>query len=246
MAKIPGIDLDTEIFRQSRFAIYTIEKELLGKLGRQDVIKKIKGLYVIIDTEWLRGRTPEELTMKAIAGGATTIQLRSKTASKKDFLTIAQSLKGICTAAGTPFIINDSLEIALACRANGLHLGQEDLPASAARVLMPIDMVLGVSARSVIEAQKALESGADYLGVGAVFNTGTKDSAAIGLEEFKAIKQAVNLPVVAIGGINKDNIRSVFDAGAYAAAVISAVLGADDVKKAAGQLVKSIGGLNDE
>ena len=246
LAKAPEVKLDSEVYRQSRFAIYTIEKELLGKLLRQDIINKIKGLYVIIDTAWLRGRTSEELTLKAIAGGAKTIQLRQKTGTKQDFLTTARSLKGICAAEGVPLIINDSLEIALACKADGVHLGQEDLPADSARSLMPIDMVLGVSVRSANEAQKALEDGADYVGAGAIFKTDTKDSSALGLAELKAIQQSVKLPVVAIGGINKDNIKSVFDAGACAAAVISAALGADDVKKAVRELVKNIGGLKNE
>jgi thiamine-phosphate pyrophosphorylase len=242
LAKNPDTGLNSEDYRQGRFQLYTIEKELRGRLTRRDLVKKITGLYVIIDTEWLKGRKPEELTLQAIMGGAKTIQLRCKTGSKRDFLSSALFLKDICLKKGVPFIINDSLEIALACQADGIHIGQEDLPAKITRQLLPIDMLLGVSARNLEEAKYALADGADYLGVGAVFDTKTKDSAAIGLKNLKSIKQAVNLPVVAIGGINKENIKSVMQVGAVASAVISAVLGADNVTQAAGELVKIIGG----
>jgi thiamine-phosphate pyrophosphorylase len=246
LAKNPGTGLNSENYRQGRFQLYTIEKELLGRLTRQDLLKKITGLYVIIDTEWFKGRKPEELTIQAIRGGANTIQLRCKTGNKREFLSIALKLKDICLEKGIPFIINDSLEIALACGADGLHIGQEDLPAKIARQFLPIDILLGVSARNLEEAKNALADGADYLGVGAVFDTKTKDSAAIGLKTLKSIKQAVNLPLVAIGGISKDNIKSVMQAGADAAAVISAVLGAEDVARATAELVKIIGGQKHE
>jgi thiamine-phosphate pyrophosphorylase len=231
-----------EIFRQGRFEIYTLEKELLGCLMRQDKINRIKGLYVIIDTEWLKGRKVNDIAVQTIKGGAKVIQLRCKTGSTRDFLMAAESLKVICSERDIPFIINDSLEVALACHADGLHIGQDDLPLKIAKKLIPIDMVLGVSARTLEEAKIAAEEGADYLGVGAVFATATKDSKAIGLASFKKIKKAVNIPVVAIGGINKDNIKSIMDAGAGAAAVISAVMGAEDVIKASAQLAKITGG----
>jgi thiamine-phosphate pyrophosphorylase len=246
LAKTPKAGLDSENYRQARFELYTIEKELVGRLTRRATTKKITGLYVIIDTEWLNGRRPEDLTLQAIIGGAKTIQLRCKMGAKRDFINTALSLKEICSAKGVPFIINDSLEIALACDADGLHIGQEDLLAKTARKLIPIDMVLGVSARTLSEAKSALEDGADYLGIGAVFDTNTKDSKSIGLKALKTIKQKVDLPIVAIGGINKDNIKSVMESGAAAAAVISAVLGAEDVEKAARDLVKVIGGQKHE
>lgn len=246
LAKTPGAGLDSESYRQARFELYTIEKELLGRLTRRVTTDKITGLYVIIDAEWLKGRRPEDLTLQAIKGGAKTIQLRCKMGTKRDFLNTALSLKEICSAKGVPFIINDSLEIALACDADGLHIGQEDLPVKIARKLIPIDMALGVSARTLSEAESAYEDGADYLGIGAVFDTHTKDSKAIGLKTLKTIKQKVNLPIVAIGGINKDNIKSVMQAGAAASAVISAVLGAKDVGKAVRSLVKIIGGQKHE
>ena len=236
LAKTPGLGLDSEVFRRARFALYTIEKDLLGRIIRLDKAKKINGLYDVIDTEWLKGRNPVDLALQAIAGGARAIQLRCKTGPERDFLAIAIELKAVCLARDTPFIINDNLGVALASGADGLHIGQDDLPAAAVRKLQPIDMVLGVSAHTEEEALKAVAEGADYLGVGAVFSTATKDSAAIGLDALKTIKKAAAVPVIAIGGINKYNLSSVMETGVEGVAVISAVLGAEDVKRAAAQL----------
>jgi len=241
LARTPNLSLDSESFRRARFALYTIEKNLLGRVARTEKVNKITGLYAVIDTEWLKGRKPVDLALQAIEGGASTIQLRCKTGSTRDFLLIAVELKAVCTAKGVPFIVNDNLGVALASGADGLHIGQEDLPAAAVRKLLPIDILLGVSARTEAEALKAVVDGADYLGVGAVFTTATKDSAAIGLDALGAIKKAAAIPVIAIGGINKGNIGSVMDTGVDGAAVISAVLGADAVKQAALELVKIIG-----
>ena len=246
LAKAPEIGLDSENYRQSRFELYTIEKDLLGRLTRQDKVNKITGLYVIIDTDWLKGRRPEDIARQAIKGGANVIQLRCKSGNIQDFLAIAENIKPICAEKDIPFIINDSLEVALACHADGLHIGQDDLPVKVARKLIPIDMLLGCSARTREEAMNALEEGADYLGVGAVFSTSTKDSAAIGLDSLESIIKAVSLTVIAIGGINKDNIAGVMKAGAVAAAVISAVLGEQNVEKATRQLVNIIMEQKDE
>jgi thiamine-phosphate pyrophosphorylase len=240
LAKTPGLGLDSEVFRGARFALYTIEKDLLGRVARADKVKKITGLYVVIDTEWLKGRNPVDLALQSIDGGARVIQLRCKVGPTRDFLSVAVELKSVCTAKGIPFIVNDNVGVALASGADGLHIGQEDLPAAAVRKLLPIDMLLGVSARTEAEALKAVADGADYLGVGAVFSTATKDSAAIGLDKLKAIREVATVLIIAIGGINKDNLASVMDTGAIGAAVISAVLGAVDVKQAAGELADII------
>lgn len=245
LAKTPGTGLDTENYRRGRFELYTIEKELLGALTRKNKLAKITGLYVVIDTEWLKGRDPVELTRQAAGGGAKVIQLRCKERGVREFLSMAAGIKEICLEYGIPFIVNDSLEVALACKADGLHIGQEDLPVEVTRKLIPIDMLLGVSVRNESEAKAAVKEGADYLGAGAVFDTRTKDSAAIGLEQLKAIIDKTHLPVVAIGGINKDNIKSVMNAGAASAAVISAVLGAKDTEKAAGELAAVVEGQNE-
>jgi thiamine-phosphate pyrophosphorylase len=240
LAKTPGLGLDSEDFRRARFALYTLEKDLLGRVARLDKVKKITGLYFVIDREWLKGRKPVDLALQAIEGGARVIQLRCKTGPARDFMAMAVELKKICSARGIPFIVNDNLGVALASGADGLHIGQEDLPAAAVRQLLPIDMLLGVSARTEAEALKAVAEGADYLGVGAVFSTSTKDSTAIGLDALKAIKKAAAVPVIAIGGIKKDNLESVLKTGVDGVAVISAVLGAEDVKRAAEELADII------
>jgi thiamine-phosphate pyrophosphorylase len=245
IAKAPGLPLDTEAYRKARFELYTIEKELISKVLRKDKIQKVKGLYMVVDTEWLKGRKHTEVTEQAIRGGAGVIQLRCKEGSTGEFLRIAKDIKQICAEHGILFIVNDSLEVALAVSADGLHVGQDDLPAATARKLMPIDMILGCSVSTVPEARTALADGADYLGVGAVFSTATKEAAkSVGVGRIKEIKKAVDLPVVAIGGINKNNLREVIRAGAGSAAVISAVLGADDIEKATRLLVDIFGEEN--
>jgi thiamine-phosphate pyrophosphorylase len=246
LAKTPGTGLDPEAFRQGRFSLYSLEKELLGYYTRKNITVKINGLYVIIDTEWLNGQKAVDIAAKVIKAGAKTIQLRCKNGNTRDFLSMAQDLEEICSEADVPFIINDDLEVALACKADGLHIGQEDLPAAIARKLIPIGMALGVSVRTLSEAKKAVADGADYLGVGAVFATKTKDSTALGLEKLKSIVKSVDIPVVAIGGIDLENIKSVMKTGACSAAVISAVSGADDPGKAARDLIKAIGGQKHE
>lgn len=240
-AKVPGLGLDADKYRQARFALYAIEKDLISKILRQDKIKRLSGLYVIIDTAFLRGRRPTELAAQAIWGGATVIQLRAKEYNTGEFLPMAQELKELCAEHEVLFIMNDSLDVALAVGADGLHVGQEDLPAAVARRLLPIDKILGASARTVEEARTARDAGADYLGVGLMYATATKATAeVVGPGRIKEMREAVALPIVAIGGINKDNLRRVMQAGADAAAVISAVMGAEDVAKATRQLVKII------
>jgi thiamine-phosphate pyrophosphorylase len=243
MSKTPGLGLDSEEYRKSRFELYTIEKDLLSGILRKGKIQKLAGLYVVIDTEWLKGRSHIEVAEQAIRGGAKVIQLRCKERSTGEFLSIAGDLKNICAEQEILFIVNDSLEVALASGADGLHVGQDDLPVAVARKLLPIDMILGCSVSNVAEAGLALADGADYLGVGAIFSTATKESAqAVGIARIREIKKSVNLPVVAIGGINKDNLKEVMKAGADAAAVISSVMGAEDVEKETRQLVNIIRG----
>ena len=242
-AKTPEFNLDSEQYRRARFELYTIEKELITKVLRKDKVERLPGLYVIVDTGWLKGRKHTEVARQVIKGGAKTIQIRCKERSTKEFLVIAGDLKKICAENGVLFIVNDSLEVALAVNADGLHVGQEDMPVAEVKKLLPIDMILGCSVTTVEEAQKAKQNGADYLGVGAIYATATKESAkAVGVGRIKEIKKSVDLPIVAIGGINKTNLSQVIKAGADAAAVISAILGAGDIEKAARELVNIIGG----
>jgi thiamine-phosphate pyrophosphorylase len=243
LAKEPGLPLKSTDYEKSRFELYTIEKELLSKLLRQDRTKRIKGLYVIIDIEFLKGRSPLDAARAAIKGGATIIQLRDKKDSRRRFYEIAVTLQNLCKQSHVLFIVNDSLEVALAANADALNVGQQDLPVVEARRLLPIDKLLGASASTLEEARTAQADGADYLGVGAIYATATKkDIEVVGLGKIKQIKKSVNLPIVAIGGINRDNIADVMKAGADAVAVISAVLGAADMEKATRQLVAIIEG----
>jgi thiamine-phosphate pyrophosphorylase len=239
VAKIEGgvLPLSSEKLQQARFAMYTIEKNLISRLLRQDKTEKIKGLYAIIDTQSLKGRDTMEVTRQVLRGGAKIIQLRDKTAAKKDLLPLAQSLCNLCKENGALFIMNDNLDIALAAGADGLHVGQEDLSVAAARKLAPLDMIIGCSVFNAAQAKQAVADGADYVAVGAIFPTPSKDTLVLGLEPLRQVKQAVSVPVVAIGGINLDNLTEVKKAGADSIAVIGAVLGAASPEKAAHELI---------
>jgi thiamine-phosphate pyrophosphorylase len=243
IAKIPGItpELDSEKFKQARFNLYSIEQNLLSKLLRRDKVERMLGLYVIIDTQALKGRSHIEVANQVIRGGAKAIQLRDKLQSKKELLFIAQQLRNLCTEHNVLFIVNDYLDLALAADADGLHLGQNDLPLPVARKLLPIDKILGVSVTTSDQAIAAELEGADYIAVGSIYPTTSKETAkVIGLEMLHQIKQAVTLPLVAIGGITKDNAAEVIAAGADSVAVISAVVQAEAPEEATRQIVTRI------
>lgn len=241
LAKIPGTRLDSEKFKQARFSLYTIEQKLLSRLLRQDKVKRLPGLYVIIDIQALKGRNPIEAASRAIRGGAKTIQLRDKLGKKKELLPIAQQLKSLCAEHHVIFIVNDYIDLVLATDADGLHLGQNDLPIPVARKLLPIDRILGCSTTSVEQAVTAQSEGADYIAVGSIYPTPSKETAkVIGLERLRQIRQAVSLPLVAIGGITKDNATEVMAAGADSVAVISAILQAEDIEKATREIVATL------
>ena len=248
LAKIPDIapKLNSEKFKQARFNLYSIERNLLSKLLRQDKIKHIPGLYAIIDTQALKGRSHIEVASQIIRGGAKTIQLRDKLLSKKELLPVAQQLKNLCAEYNVLFIVNDYLDIALAADADGLHLGQNDLPTKVARKLLPIDKILGCSTTTVEQAITAEAEGADYIAVGSIYPTTSKETAkVIGLEGLRQIRQAVALPLVAIGGITKDNAAEVIAAGASSVAIISAILQAESPEEAARQIVARLEAQNE-
>ncbi len=239
LAKVPDItpELDSEKFEQARFALYTIERDLLSKLLRQDKTKLIRGLYVIIDTQLLKGRGHVEVAGQVIRGGARIIQLRDKTMSKRKLLSIAQELKNLCAEHNVLFIMNDYLDLALAANADGLHLGQGDLPIKVARKLLPMDKVLGCSVTTVEQAVTAESEGADHIAVGSMYPTPSKETAkVVGLEMLRQVRQKISLPLVAIGGITKDNVAEICAAGADSVAVIGAVLGAEAPEEAARQI----------
>lgn len=178
--------------------------------------------------------TLEEAVEQAILGGCSLIQLREKQSSSREFFEMAKRIKAITDRYRVPLIINDRIDIALAVDAAGVHLGQEDIPAKEARRIMGEEKVIGVSARTVELARKAVEDGADYLGVGAMFATNTKGNAkVIGKEKLKEIRAAVSIPIVAIGGINHSNAAQLVDTGINGLAVVSSVIGASDIQAAA-------------
>jgi thiamine-phosphate pyrophosphorylase len=238
-AKLPEFTLDSERFKQARFALYEVERKMVSRLLRQE--KRIAGLYLVIDHEALRGRSEVEVARQAIGGGAKVIQLRDKRRPKGEILATAKELRELCARSNVLFIVNDYLDIALASGADGLHLGQGDLPISEARQLLPIDKILGCSTATLEQALQAQAEGADYIAVGSIYPTTSKaETKVVGLERLRQIREAVSIPIVAIGGINKKNAAAAIEAGANSVAVIDAVLGAEDVEEMARQLTERI------
>jgi len=198
------------------------------------------GLYVITDEELSPGRTHAQIAAAAIDGGARIIQIRDKNASDRKFHDDALDLRRITRQAGALFIVNDRVDIAAAVEANGVNLGQTDLPVAVARGILGMGVLIGTSADTPEQAAQAVEDGADYIGFGPVFPTTTKlDAGPVsGLDTLKRVCEAARVPVVAIGGISLANIASVAAAGAACAAVISAVVCADDMTLATRELVR--------
>ncbi len=194
-------------------------------------------LYLVTDRRLVGGKDFYRSLEEALAGGVTLLQLREKEVSSAEFYQIALKVKEICGRYDVPLIINDRLDIALAVDADGLHIGQQDLPLPVARRLLGRDKLIGVSATTLAEAQLAEAGGADYLGIGAMYPTGTKtDARAVSLSELTAIRQNVTIPVVAIGGIGTANVTEVMGTGIAGVSVVSAILAQDDVRAAAQHL----------
>lgn len=195
-------------------------------------------LYAVTDRAWVGKQTLLEQVEDAIKGGATCIQLREKVLEEESFLQEAMQMKELCTKYSVPFIINDNVEIAIKSNADGIHVGQSDMAASNVRALVGEDMIIGVSVQTVEQALAAQEAGADYLGVGAVFNTTTKlDASEVPLETLKAICEAVSIPVVAIGGINKSNLLELTDTGVDGVALVSAIFAVKDIESECKELL---------
>ena len=198
-------------------------------------------LYAVTDRHWLGDDTLYDQVKKALDGGATFIQLREKNLDREDFLADAIEIQKLCKEYGVPFVINDEVSIAKDIDADGVHVGQSDMEAMDVRKLLGPDKILGVSAQTVEQAVIAEKHGADYLGVGAVFATGSKDDADdVSHETLKAICEAVSIPVIAIGGITKDNVAELSGSGICGVAVISAIFGQDNIQKATEELKKSV------
>lgn len=195
-------------------------------------------LYVVTDPKLSRGLAHAEVAARAVKGGADVVQLRDKHMSKRELYLTALEMRRITKEAGAMFIVNDSAEVAMASGADGVHLGQDDLPLVAARSIVPKGFVIGISVGSVAQAKKAERDGADYVALSPLFDTASKDDAGVGhgLDVLKDICQAVSIPVIAIGGINKGNVVSVLRTGVAGVAVISAVVSQPDVEAAAKEL----------
>ena len=195
-------------------------------------------LYVVTDAELSNGLSHSQIAELACKGGADVIQLRDKNIDDAEFLRYAREIKRICDRYGSLFIVNDRFDIALQCEADGAHLGQSDLPISEARKMAPEGFILGCSVGSPEEAVKAERDGADYVALSPVFDSSSKLDAGSGhgLRTLSEIRKAVDIPVLAIGGINKENAASVVKAGAEGLAVISAVVSQPDVAAAAKEL----------
>ena len=225
------------IFENARFELYDLEQQLVGRLLRHDKAARLNGLYLVLDTMALKGRDEVEAAAAAIRGGVKTIQLRDKQRGKPELLAVARKLRTLCAKKGVFFIVNDHLDIALSVKADGLHLGQDDLPPAEARLILPIDMLIGCSTHSTAEALRAQADGADYVVVGSIYATTSKEKfKLVGPETLRRTRSRVSVPLIAIGGINHANVQEVMKAGADGVAVISAILGADDVEKAARRL----------
>ena len=194
-------------------------------------------LYAVTDRSWLNGRTLYEQVEDALKGGATFIQLREKKLDKEDFLKEAIEIQALCRQYHVPFVINDDVDIALQMDADGVHVGQSDMEAGDVRAQLGPDKIIGVSAQTVEQAMLAEQRGADYLGVGAVFPTGSKDDADdISHDTLQAICEAVQIPVIAIGGISKNNVLQLKGRGICGIAVISAIFAQPDIQAATEEL----------
>lgn len=194
--------------------------------------KKNMLLYAVTDRMWTGKKTLYEQIEEALKGGITCLQLREKNLDEEQFLEEALKIKSLCKKYNVPFIINDNVDVAIKSKADGVHVGQHDMQAANVRKLVGDDMIIGVSARTVEQAILAEKNGADYLGVGAVFNTSTKtDASSLAFETLSEICKAVSIPVVAIGGISADNILQLLGLGADGVAVVSAIFSAENIEQ---------------
>ena len=194
-------------------------------------------LYAVTDRAWTGKQTLYDQVEAALKGGVTCVQLREKELDETAFLQEAKELCALCRRYGVPFLVNDNVEIAIACGADGIHVGQEDLAAGEVRRRVGENMILGVSVHTVEEACQAVRDGADYLGLGAVFPTSTKtDVEQMSNETLQAICDAVDVPIVAIGGINRGNILRLAGSGVDGVALVSAIFSAEDIEEACREL----------
>lgn len=199
--------------------------------------KKHMLLYAVTDRAWTGKQTLTEQVEDALKGGVTCVQLREKHLNDPAFLQEAEEIGALCRQYQVPFIVNDNVEVAIACHADGVHVGQEDLEADRVRELVGPDMMIGVSAHTVEEARKAVENGADYLGLGSVFATTTKDDVDVMPRSvLEDICAAVDVPIVAIGGIHEDNLLQLKGSGVDGVALVSAIFSAENIEQTCREL----------
>ena len=245
-AYVPGL---ADALGPLRYDAYVLEQATLSCLSAFVVRSKLDfGLYVVLGQKQQMGRDFETVTRAAIAGGAECIQLRAKELGKRDILDWARRLRGITAEAGVTFVINDHIDIALAAGADGVHLGQDDLPIPEARAIAGPDLILGASTHSLDQALVAEQEGASYINVGPVFPTMTKEGARapVGPELLGNVLRQIKTPMTCMGGINAWNIGQVLAQGASRVAVVSAVVGADDIAGAARELAERIRDARDQ
>jgi len=199
-------------------------------------------LYLVTDRGLARGRAMLDIVRAAVQGGVTCVQLREKSCATREFIEEALAVKEFLRSRGVPLIINDRLDVALAVGADGVHLGQKDMPLAAARAIVTDTMLIGISAESLADAVAAQQGGADYLGVSPIFATPTKTDAAapLGLAGLQTIRRVVHIPLVGIGGLNRQNAAAVVRCGADGVAAVSAIVAAEDPEQAARELVQVI------
>lgn len=200
-------------------------------------IREAMRLYAVTDSGWLQGRSLQQVVEEAIKGGATFVQIREKHLSYDAFIRLAVEVKKVTDRYHIPYVINDEVELARQIDADGVHIGQNDKTLPEARTILGPDKIIGVSAHTVEEAVEAERNGADYLGVGAVFSTSTKqDASALPIETLRAVCEAVSIPVVAIGGIHAGNLLQLKGSGVDGVAVVSAIFAAEQIERAAAEL----------
>lgn len=210
----------------------------------KDELRHAMRLYAVTDSAWLEGRTLAQCVAQALTGGATFVQLREKDASCARRVSLAREIAPLCRAVRVPFVIDDDVEAALACGVDGVHVGQSDAACADARRALGPDKIVGVSAQTVEQALAAQTAGASYLGVGAVFGTPTKpDAELVSLATLADICAAVDIPVVAIGGLNESTIASLAGTGVDGAAVVSAIFAASDIGQATRNLARCVGSV---
>ncbi len=220
--------------RAARQALKSLDAAVVGGLRRLEESPRVGGLYVIVDPSFCKGRDPLQVAEAALDGGAAVVQWRDKQRDKGDQLPAVRALRQLCERYAALLIVNDHVDLALAAQAGGVHVGQHDLPVAEVRRLVPATFAVGCSTNNPDEARRAQADGADYVAVGRVFASSTKaETRDASPETVRSVKAAVSLPVVAIGGITAENVQQVIDAGADAAAVITAICEAEDVEVAA-------------